>query len=44
MLSKRNVRLLKPFERKRALTGVGGVSEMKQVRLIKKGMSRHLRN
>lgn len=36
MLSKRNVRLLKPFERKRALTGVGGVDEMKQVRLIKK--------
>lgn len=36
MLSKRNIRLLKPFERKRALTSVGGVSEMKQVRLIKK--------
>ena len=36
MLSKRNFHLLKPFERKLALTGVGGVNEMKQVRLIKK--------
>ncbi|EMI14820.1 sigma factor [Bacillus stratosphericus LAMA 585] len=36
MLSKRNFRLLKPFERNLALTGVGGVNEMKQVRLIKK--------
>lgn len=36
MLSKINFHLLKPFERKLALTGVGGESGMKQVRLIKK--------
>lgn len=36
MLSKRNFCLLKPFVRKLALTGVGGVNEMKQERLIKK--------